>query len=150
MIEIETIRADDLEMINGDAVQVEQILMNLSINAKEAMPDGGRLKIETKNITVDEDYCRLHFGARPGRYALTEVSDTGLGMNRETMDRMFDPFFTTKGWDFRKGTGLGLSVTKGIVEQHGGWITCQSEPGKGTTFTVYLPTNEESLEVPED
>jgi len=117
----------------------EQVLMNLCINAKEAMPECGRLRIETRNITLDEVYCRLHFGARPGRYALIEVSDTGVGMNKETMDRVFDPFFTTKGWDFRKGTGLGLSVAKGIVEQHGGWITCQSEPGKGTVFSVYFP-----------
>ena len=75
---------------------------------------------------------------------LIEMSDTGIGMSKETMDRMFDPFFTTKGWDFKKGTGLGLSVAKGIVEQHGGWMTCESEPGKGTTFSVYLPAIEES------
>ncbi len=88
---------------------------------------------------MDEDYCRLHAGAKPGRHVLIEVSDTGTGMSKETMDRIFDPFFTTKGWDFRKGTGLGLSVVKGIAEQHGGWITCQSEPGKGTVFMVYFP-----------
>jgi two-component system, cell cycle sensor histidine kinase and response regulator CckA len=147
MIEIETIKADDLELVNGDAVQVEQILMNLSINAKEAMPDGGRLRIETRNIAVDEDYCRLHVGARPGRYALIEVSDTGAGMSKDTVDRMFDPFFTTKGWDFRKGTGLGLSVAKGIVEQHGGWIVCESKEGKGTTFKVYFPALKDSPEI---
>ena len=118
--------------------------MNLCINAKEAMPEGGRLRIETRNTFVDEDYCRLHPGAKPGRHVLIEISDTGTGMSKETMDRMFDPFFTTKGWDFKKGTGLGLSVAKGIVEQHGGWITCESEPGKGTTFRLYFPIIEDS------
>ncbi len=145
MIEIETILEKDLGMVNADSSQVEQVLMNLCINAKEAMPEGGRLRIETRNAVVDEDYCRLHPGAKPGRQVLIEVSDTGIGMSKETMDRMFDPFFTTKGWDFKKGTGLGLSVAKGIVEQHGGWITCESEPGKGTTFRLYFPIIKESM-----
>jgi len=143
-MEIETNLPDDLGMVNADAGQMDQLLMNFCVNAKDAMPDGGRLKIETRNITVDEDYRRLHVGAKPGRYVVIEVSDTGIGMSKETMDRMFDPFFTTQGWDFRKGTGLGLSVSMGIVEQHDGWITCESEPGKGTTFTVYFPAVEES------
>ena len=147
MIEIETNLWDDLEIVNADAGQMDQLLMNLCINAKDAMPDGGRLRIETRNITVDDDYCRLHVGATPGRYVLVEVSDTGAGMSRETMDRVFDPFFTTKGWDFKKGTGLGLSVAKGIVEQHGGWIVCESKQGIGTTFRVYFPAIEESPEV---
>jgi signal transduction histidine kinase/CheY-like chemotaxis protein len=138
-IEIETKLPDDLGMVNADAGQMDQLLMNLCVNARDAMPGGGRLKIETRNMTVDEDYCRLHLGAKPGRSVLVEVSDTGTGMTKETMDRIFDPFFTTQGWDFRKGTGLGLSVAKGIVDEHGGWITCDSEPGKGTTFRVYLP-----------
>jgi len=146
-IEIETILEKDTAVVNADAVQTEQVLMNLCINAREAMPEGGRLRIETRNVAVDNNYCSLHAGARPGCYVLLEVTDTGAGISDETMDRMFDPFFTTKGWDFRKGTGLGLSVSKGIVEQHGGWIGCQSEPGKGTTFTVYLPATEESLKV---
>lgn len=144
MIEIVTILEKDLAMVNGDAAQVEQVLMNLCINAKEAMPDGGRLRIETKNVTVDEAYCRLHVGAKPGPHVLIEVADTGTGMDAETLGRIFDPFFTTKGWDFRKGTGLGLSVAKGIVERHGGWITCHSEPGMGTTFTVYFPVIKDS------
>lgn len=133
-------------MVNADVGQTDQLLMNLCVNAKDAMPDGGHLTIETRNITVDEDYCRLHVGAKPGRYVLVEVSDTGAGMSRETMDRVFDPFFTTKGWDFKKGTGLGLSVARGIVEQHGGWITCESEPGKGTTFRIYFPAIVEAAE----
>ena len=139
MIEIQALLSSDLALVNADSGQMEQLLMNLSLNARDAMPDGGLLTIGTRNITVDEDYCRLHAGAKPGRHVVIEVSDTGTGMNKETMDRIFDPFFTTKGWDFRKGTGLGLSVAKGIVEQHGGWITCRSELAKGTTFTVYFP-----------
>jgi signal transduction histidine kinase len=142
-IEIETNLPDDLGIVNADAGQMDQLLMNLCVNARDAMPDGGQLRIETRNITVDEDYCRLHVGAKPGRHVLIEISDTGTGMSKEIMDRMFDPFFTTKGWDFKKGTGLGLSVAKGIVEQHGGWITCQSELGQGTTFTLYFPIIED-------
>lgn len=142
MIEIQTRLAKDLRTVNADAVQVEQVLMNLCINAKEAMPEGGRLRIETRNIFVDEQYCRLFPDATPGRHVLIEVSDTGAGMSEETVKRMFDPFFTTKGWNSKKGTGLGLSVSRGIVEQHGGWITCESEEGKGTVFRVYLPAME--------
>ena len=100
-------------MVDADAGQMDQLLMNLCVNAKAAMPDGGRLRIETRNITVDEDYCRLHVGAKPGPHVLIEVSDTGTGMSKETMDRMFDPFFTTKGWDFRKGTGLRVVCRQG-------------------------------------
>ena len=143
-IEIETNLLDDLGMVNADVGQMDQLLMNLCVNAKDAMPDGGRLRIETRNITVDADYCRLHVGAMPGPHVLIEFLDTGIGMSKEMMDRIFDPFFSTKGWDFRKGTGLGLSVAKGIVEQHGGWMTCESEPAVGTTFRVYLPVIEES------
>lgn len=144
MIQTEMILQEDLDMVNADATQVQQVLMNLCINAREAMPDGGRLRIETRNTFVDEEYCSSHPGARSGRHVFIQVSDTGIGMNKETMDRVFDPFFTTKGWDFRKGTGLGLSVVKGIVEQHGGWVTCQSEPGKGTTFRMYFPAIEDA------
>jgi len=139
MIAIETSLSDDLGTINADGGQIEQLLMNLCINAKDAMSDGGSLRIETRNITVDEDCCRLHAGAKPGPHVLIEVADTGAGMSTETMDRMFDPFFTTKGWDFKKGTGLGLSVAKGIVERHGGWMTCESESGKGTKLKIYFP-----------
>ncbi len=139
IFEIETIFEKDLGMVNADSAQVEQVLMNLFINAKEAMPEGGRLRIETKNMIVDEAHCKRHVGAKPGPHVLIEVLDTGVGMDADTLRRIFDPFFTTKGWDFKKGTGLGLSVAKGIVEQHGGWITFQSEPGKGTTFTMYFP-----------
>ncbi|MFH1113474.1 MAG: ATP-binding protein [Pseudomonadota bacterium] len=144
MIEIETLLGKDLGMVNADVSEVEQVLMNLCINAKEAMPEGGKLRIETGNAAVDEDYCRLHPEGKPGGYVLIAISDTGKGMSRQMIERMFDPFFTTKGWDFNKGTGLGLSVARGIVEQHGGWINCESEPGKGTTFRLYFPIVEES------
>jgi two-component system, cell cycle sensor histidine kinase and response regulator CckA len=139
MIEIETIFTKNLAMVNADAGQIEQVLLNLCINAKDAMPEGGKLRIETQNVAVDEAYCRIHTEAKPGPCVLLEVVDTGTGMDQKTLDRMFDPFFTTKGWDFKKGTGLGLSMAKGIVEKHGGWITCESEPGKGTIFRIYFP-----------
>lgn len=142
MIEIETDLSEPLGMVNADSAQVEQVLMNIGINAKEAMPQGGRLRIETKIALMDEGYCRLHPGSKPGPHVVIEISDTGKGMNRDMLERIFDPFFTTKGWDFKKGTGLGLSVAKGIVEQHGGTITCESEPGKGTTFRVIFPVIE--------
>ncbi len=143
MIRIETILEKNLGMVNADASQIEQVLMNLCINAKEAMPEGGRLKIETGDLFVNEEYCSLYPAAKPGRHVLIEISDTGTGMSKETMDRIFDPFFTTKGWGFKKGTGLGLSVVKGIVEQHGGWVTCRSKPGKGTIFRMYFPAIED-------
>lgn len=149
MIEIETALGTDLGMVNADTGQLEQALMNLCINAKEAMPEGGRIRIETGNALLDQEYCRLHHGCKPGRFVLIKISDTGTGMSQETIERMFDPFFTTKGWDFNKGTGLGLSVAKGIVEQHGGWIACDSDHGKGTTFRLYLPTIEDSSAVSE-
>jgi PAS domain S-box-containing protein len=142
MIEIETILGKDPGMVNADPVQVQQVVMNLCINAKEAMPAGGRLRIETRNMTVDDDYCRANSDARPGLFVLIQVSDSGSGIDADTRARIFDPFFTTKGWDSRKGTGLGLSVARGIVEQHGGWMTCESELGVGTTFKIYLPALE--------
>ncbi|MFH0823553.1 MAG: PAS domain S-box protein, partial [Pseudomonadota bacterium] len=142
IIEIEVVPEPGPVLVNADDSQVGQVLMNLAINAKEAMTEGGRMRIEVRKTSITEDHGRLHHGVKPGPYVIVAISDTGKGMTRDTMDRMFDPFFTTKGWDFKKGTGLGLSVAQGIVEQHGGWITCDSEPGAGTTFRVYLPTIE--------
>lgn len=147
--EIEWVIGDDLGTVNADSAKMEQVLMNLLVNAQEAMPHGGRLKVETRSTIVDEDYCSRQPGAIPGRYAFVEISDTGTGMSNETLDRIFDPFFTTKNRDFRKGTGLGLPVARGIVEQHGGWITCQSKIGTGTVFRLYIPTLEDSKNVDE-
>ncbi|MFH1115754.1 MAG: PAS domain S-box protein [Pseudomonadota bacterium] len=147
MIEIDASLDKDLGIVDADASQIEQVLMNLCVNAKDAMPNGGGLHIRTENIVVDEEHRRAHPEAKTGPHVLMEISDTGAGMNNGTLERVFEPFFTTKGWDFNKGTGLGLSVAKGIVEQHGGWITCESEPGKGTTFRVYLPAIHESPSV---
>ena len=142
MIEIDLLLADDLWTISGSQNQIEQILMNLAVNAKDVMPDGGRLCIETRNITLDEQYSRFHLGPKPGRYVLFSVADTGTGMAPETVHRIFEPFFTTK--EQGKGTGLGLSIVYGIVEEHGGRILCYSEPTVGTTFKIYFPAIEEN------
>ena len=141
MIEIDLLLDDDLWTIKAAPNQIDQILMNLAINARDAMPDGGRLTIKTQNLKLDEEYCRSRPGAKPGRYVLIEVSDTGTGMDKETVSHIFEPFFTTK--EAGKGTGLGLAVVYGIVEQHNGWIICDSAPSVGTTFRIYFPAIEE-------
>ena len=139
MIEIDLALSGDLAPIQADTVQIDQILMNLAINAKDAMPEGGRLVIETKNVFLDGEYAAKRLEITPGEYVCVTVSDTGHGMDSETMERIFEPFFTTKGREARKGTGLGLAVVKGIVEQHGGHISCYSEPDLGTSFRIYFP-----------
>ncbi len=137
MITIDLHLGSRLEAVNADPVQIEQILLNLGSNAADAMSDGGRLSLETRNASLDEEFCRHHLGAKPGNYVLLTVADTGQGMDRETVQHIFEPFFTTKG--IGKGTGLGLASVYGIVKSHGGYILCESEVGQGTTFRIYLP-----------
>ncbi|MGO8881149.1 MAG: PAS domain S-box protein [Desulfomonilaceae bacterium] len=125
--------------IHADPNQIDQVVMDLAINASEAMPNGGRLKIATTAVSLDEEYCRLHHGAKPDNYVMLSVKDTGRGMDKETRARIFDPFFSTKQRGSTRGTGLGLSVVQGIVKQHGGQVICESEPGEGTEFKIYFP-----------
>jgi two-component system cell cycle sensor histidine kinase/response regulator CckA len=129
--------AHNLHVTLVDPVQADQVLMNLCLNARDAMPNGGRLIIETSNVEIGEEYCSVHRYARPGSYVLLSVSDNGIGMDAETIEQIFEPFFTTK--EMGKGTGLGMATVYGIVKQHGGFINVESASGKGTTFRVYLP-----------
>jgi CheY-like chemotaxis protein len=137
MIATELTLAEELRTIYADPALVQQVVMNLALNARDAMPEGGNLVIQTRNAILDGEYCKAHIEAMPGDYALLSVSDTGCGMTRETLEHIFDPFYTTKGPG--KGTGLGLSIVYGIVKSHRGHIQCYSQPGKGTTFRIYLP-----------
>jgi CheY-like chemotaxis protein len=124
-------------MLTGDATQLYQVLMNLCVNARDAMPNGGRLQIEAENLIVDEHYARMHVDAKPGPYVTVSIVDNGAGIPAHIIYKIFEPFFTTK--DAGKGTGLGLSTVLGIVKSHGGFINVYSEEGKGAKFRVYLP-----------
>jgi hypothetical protein len=136
-IEVSSDIPRDLWTISGDGTQLHQVLMNLCVNARDAMPEGGSLSLKAENITLDDKAARLHLGAKPGSYAVLSVTDTGTGIPPAILDKIFDPFFTTK--EVGKGTGLGLSTVSGIVRSHGGFVTVYSEPGAGTSFRVYLP-----------
>ena len=136
-IEINCSLEDNIPRIKGDPTQIEQIIMNICVNASDAMPDGGRLKITTEMAIMDKIFCASHPGAKPGNYLHIILADTGQGMDKETSSKIFEPFFTTKGKE--NGTGLGLSMVYGIVKNHGGYINVYSEPGKGSIFNIYLP-----------
>ncbi|HZO83894.1 MAG TPA: ATP-binding protein, partial [Verrucomicrobiae bacterium] len=139
-INIATEMADDLNAVIGDATQIHQVLLNLCVNARDAMPDGGKLTLAARNMVIEEAYRRMHLDAKPGTYVLISVSDTGTGIPPEIQEKIFEPFFTTK--ELGKGTGLGLSTVLAIVKSHGGFLNLYSEPGKGTRFDVYLPAHD--------
>ncbi|QKQ76184.1 response regulator [Nostoc sp. TCL240-02] len=139
-IEVSTQISPNLWTVSGDATQLHQVLMNLCVNARDAMPNGGNLKISAENLLIDENYTKMHIEAKVGHHVVITVTDTGIGIKSEILDRIFDPFFTTK--ELTKGTGLGLSTVLGIIKSHGGFINVCSEQRKGSQFKVYLPAQE--------
>ncbi len=142
-INVSATYAPDLAMVFADPTQIEQVVMNLAVNARDAMPRGGKLFIETSNVELDEDYYHLYPHVQPGKYVQIKVEDTGEGIDRETQKQIFEPFFTTK--EIGKGTGLGLSIIFGVVNQHEGHISVHSNPGEGATFKVFLPVVEREI-----
>lgn len=144
MVDIDLALSADLPEINADSSQIEQVLMNLAVNARDAMQNGGKLTVRTSRVILDEEYPELHVEASPGEYVVLEVSDTGHGMDKETVEHIFEPFFTTK--EKGQGTGLGLAMVHGIVKQHNGFLTVYSEVGIGATFRVYLPAIQREVE----
>jgi len=139
-ISITTSLESNLPAVKADDGQIQQVLLNICINARDAMPGGGELMISTKSFDMDDDFCRMHEGSKPGGYVQITIADTGTGMDEVTRDKIFDPFFTTKDKDF--GTGLGLSMVWSIVKNHNGYIKVDSTPKEGSTFQVYLPVTD--------
>lgn len=146
-IDVQVDIADDLYLVKGDATQLQQVLMNLCVNARDAMPQGGTLAIQVKNLTIDETMARTNLEARPGKYVKLTVSDTGEGIPPEVLDKVFEPFFTTK--PVGKGTGLGLSTVYSILKSHDGFASVNSQVGQGTTFNVFLPASVDA-EIPDE
>jgi signal transduction histidine kinase/CheY-like chemotaxis protein len=143
-VTIDTDFESDIRTVVGDKGTIEQVITNLAVNARDAMPRGGKITIRTKNVILDRECCEVIPESRPGEFICLSVSDAGVGMDKETIKRIFEPFFTTKGGE--KGTGLGLSVIYGIIRQHKGWINVYSEAGQGTTFKIYLPATSSKVE----
>src|SRR5207302_171807 len=145
-IDLTTALSPTLGRVKADQGQIEQVIINLAVNARDAMPNGGKLTIETVNVDLDQDYVRRHPLQPPGPYVLLTVSDTGVGMDAETQARIFEPFFTTK--EMGKGTGLGLATVYGVVKQSGGYIRATSHLGAGSTFEIFLPETSEMADAP--
>jgi PAS domain S-box-containing protein len=139
-IEVEFEASEHLSLVAGDATQLHQVLMNFCVNARDAMPGGGRLAIKVENVNIDDNYARMNLDAKPGKFVLITIADSGMGISPNIINRIFEPFFTTK--EHGKGTGLGLSTALGIVKGHGGFITVYSEVGRGTQFRTYIPAVE--------
>lgn len=147
-IEVEFEATEDLSLVAGDATQLHQVLMNFFVNARDAMPGGGKLTIKAENVFIDDNYARMNLESKPGPFVLITIADSGVGISPRVINRIFEPFFTTK--EHGKGTGLGLSTALGIVKGHGGFINVYSEPGRGTQFKIYLPAAETPFTVQAD
>jgi CheY-like chemotaxis protein len=145
MIHIELDLENNKDIVSADPGQIEQVIMNLAVNARDAMPDGGKLTFMTKSVILDEVFCYTHPGCIPGRYVLLAITDEGIGMDGETLEKIFKPFFTTKKKG--EGTGLGLAMVYGIIKSHRGFIECSSKYGQGTTFRIYIPIVESDNDI---